>query len=132
MDPDWWIELEKTYFERMRERRDIYRRHGHLVLQYLPGSELACKELMEMSVQFLCARYPMYFSMSEDHTVLRNRLLGTETDLEVVNPLHVLFENIPEDFTVMIREPKDGFYYFRAGRSHSESRLRTVAHRPQA
>jgi len=37
-----------------------------MVLAYLPGSELACKEITEMALQFLCARHPQYFSLSED------------------------------------------------------------------
>jgi len=31
------------------------------------------------------------------------------------HPLHVLLDNIPEDFAIVLREPKDGMYYFRAG-----------------
>lgn len=32
-----------------------------------------------------------------------------------MHPLHVLLENVPEDFAVMLRNPDDGFYYLRAG-----------------
>lgn len=88
------------------------------MLDYLPGSELACKELMEMSLQFLCARYPRYFSLS--HTlsgghVFHNRILESDTIINSVHPLRVLLNNVPEDFAIMLRNPDDGCYYFRAG-----------------
>jgi len=32
-----------------------------------------------------------------------------------MHPLHVLLQNVPEDFAIMLRNPGDGMYYFRAG-----------------
>lgn len=32
-----------------------------------------------------------------------------------MHPLLVLLENVPEDFACMLRNPEDGYYYFRAG-----------------
>ena len=63
MEPDWWLEVENTYKERIAQRKALYEEHGESVLQWLPGSELASKELMEMALQFLCARYPQYFKL---------------------------------------------------------------------
>ncbi|KAL8728546.1 MAG: hypothetical protein Q9181_005314 [Wetmoreana brouardii] len=118
LENDWWLELENTYVERIKERKALFAKHGKMVLDYLPGSELGCKEVMEMALQFLCARYPQYFSLvySEDRGhVFCNRLLQNETVVRDMHPLHVLLENVPEDFAVMIRNPDDGYYYFRAG-----------------
>ena len=115
MQPDWWIELENTYIERIQQRKELFAQHGKDVLNALPGSELACKELMEMVVQFLCARYPHYFSLSSDKKVLQNGILGTETHLDQIHPLHVLLENVPEDFAIMQRDDKSGRYILRAG-----------------
>ena len=66
MQTDWWIELENTYEERIKQRQALFAEHGEAVLQALPGSELACKELMEMVLQFVCARYPHYIRLSAD------------------------------------------------------------------
>lgn len=41
--------------------------------------------------------------------------MKNETVIRDMHPLHVLLENIPQDFAVMLRNPQDGFYYFRAG-----------------
>jgi Protein of unknown function (DUF3445) len=84
-------------------------------LDYLPGSELACKELMEMSLQFYIARYPQYFSLDKENMIFKNGILHTETNLKEMHPLNALLENVPEDFAIVLRNPDDGKYYFRAG-----------------
>lgn len=113
MEPDYWIELENTYRHRLQQRRDLYNAHGKDVLQSLPGSELACKELMEMVLQFICARYPEHFEVQG--TTFINRILGTKQDTLKENPLKVLLDNVPEDFGIMLRDPTTGHYVLRAG-----------------
>ncbi|KAL8792480.1 MAG: hypothetical protein Q9195_004936 [Heterodermia aff. obscurata] len=118
LESDWWLELEKTYPVRIAQRKELYAKHGKLVLDYLPGSEMACKEIMEMALQFLCARYPQYFSLTQDGSrgyVFQNGILKNETVINSMHPLVVLLENVPEDFACMLRNPGDGYYYFRAG-----------------
>lgn len=118
MEAEWWLELESTYVERIAERKGLFEKHGKLVLNYLPGSELACKEIMENALQFLCARYPQYFSLTNTKSkgyVFNNSLLKNETVVNRLHPLHVLLNNVPEDFAIMLRNPADGMYYFRAG-----------------
>ncbi|KAL8670457.1 MAG: hypothetical protein Q9168_005017 [Polycauliona sp. 1 TL-2023] len=118
LQTDWWLELEKSYAERIKERKELFDKNGTGVLDYLPGSELGCKEVMEMALQFYCARYPQYFSLSHSEDqgyVFHNGILHNQTIVRDMHPLHVLLENVPEDFAVMIRNPEDGYYYFRAG-----------------
>lgn len=114
MDPNYWLELESSYCERVRQRRALVHEHGKSVMQCLPGSELACKELMEMAVQFLCARYPSHFQLDKSR-ILRNDILGVEYDLVQEDPLDVLLNNLPEDFAIMLRDEVTGRYQFRAG-----------------
>lgn len=113
MDTDWWIELENTYRQRIEARKELHWKHGKAVLDYLPGSELACKELLEMVIQFLCARYPQYFAC--DDKILSNGILGIQTDIESKHPLEILLDHVPEDFTIMIRDSQTGRYSLRAG-----------------
>jgi hypothetical protein len=115
LEPDWWLELENTYKERVKQRQDLFSKHGEAVLQALPGSELACKELMEMSIQFLCARYPHYFALDKKSMLLHNAILGTKAELKTTHPLQVLLNNVPEDFGIMLRDEKTGHYRLRAG-----------------
>lgn len=86
-----------------------------MVLQQLLGAELATKELMEMSLEFLCARYPHYFRLDKRAMRFHNSILNTTTDLRATPPLHVLLDNVPEDFACMLRDPATGLYSFRAG-----------------
>ena len=115
LETDWWLELESNYKERIAQRKKLYAEHGESVLQWLPGSELACKELMEMCLQFLCARYPMLFSLSKDKKVFHNELLGIQVTVSDKHPLLILLDHVPEDFAIMLRNPETGYYHFRAG-----------------
>ncbi|KAM0181582.1 hypothetical protein ACHAPF_001727 [Botrytis cinerea] len=115
MESDWWLEIENTYCSRIAERQGLFKQYGKMVLDYLPGSELVTKELMEMCLQFYCARYPAYFSLSADKRTFHNALLKTTTEIKSMHPLHVLLNNVPEDFAIVMRNDEDGMYYFRAG-----------------
>ncbi|KAK1751351.1 hypothetical protein QBC47DRAFT_351465 [Echria macrotheca] len=113
-EPDWWIELERNYVKTMKARHALLAEHRDRILFESPGSELAVRELMEMLLQFLVARYPAHFSLSPDKTILTNRLLNTTTDLSSTPPLRVLFDNVPEDYAIMLRNETDGIYHLRA------------------
>ncbi|OTA54146.1 hypothetical protein K449DRAFT_469577 [Hypoxylon sp. EC38] len=115
LETDWWLELESTYRTRIAQRKELYAKHGESVLQWLPGSELACKELMEMVLQFLCARYPQYFVLSPDKSRLENKILGTVSIIKEKHPLLILLDNVPEDFGMVLRDPETGYYVFRSG-----------------
>jgi len=116
MEPDWWLELENTYVDRIAQRKSLYAQHGKQVLDYLPGTEAACKELMEMCLEFLVTRYPHYFALKDRHTnpVFGNKILDKEFRIKDMHPLHVLLENVPEDFAITLQDDQ-GFYSFRAG-----------------
>lgn len=115
MQNDWWLELESTYAKRIKQRQDLFAEYGSRVLDSLPGSDLACKELMEMCLQFLIARYPHYFRLDREKMIFYNAILNTESHLMVTPPLEVILNNIPEDFAIMLRDPDSGYYFFRAG-----------------
>lgn len=117
MEPDWWLELESTYVSRIQQRLDLLAKHGDMIMNALPGTELACREAMELALQFLCTRYPHYFRLNPttSPTTFHNLILHTTTDLLSTRPLQVLISNIPEDFVLMLRSPATGLYTFRAG-----------------
>ncbi|KAK7526727.1 uncharacterized protein IWZ02DRAFT_468053 [Phyllosticta citriasiana] len=115
LDNDFWLELEDTYAERIKQRQEIYARVGKRVLDCLPGGELACKEVMEMVLEFLVHRYPQYFWLDKKNMVFYNGILKTKADLKKEKPLEVLMNNVPEDFAIVMRDPKTGFYFLRCG-----------------
>lgn len=116
LEPDWWLELENTYKDRIAQRKSLYAQYGDDVLQWLPGSELASKELMEMVLQFLCARYPQYFCLypsTSDPTkfVFENKILNTTEIVQDRHPLLVLLDHVPEDFALVQSTPsREAFY----------------------
>lgn len=124
LEPDYWIELEKNYQASMAARQKLLGQHRDLIMYYEPGSELACRELMEMVVRFLCKRYPQYFRLEEDgdETILINELLRTQTVVvsssssspPPQHPLEILAATVPEDFALMLRNDETGLYHLRA------------------
>jgi hypothetical protein len=61
MELDRWLEVDNTYISRIIERKKIFKEHGKNVLDYLPSSKLAYKEIMEMCIQFYYSRVPRLF-----------------------------------------------------------------------
>ncbi|KAG6907794.1 hypothetical protein DXG01_007333 [Tephrocybe rancida] len=119
MDPDWWLELESTYRERIAQRQQLYTDHGRAILDAMPGSEHACKELLEMVVAFLCARYPDQFQMNWRSGLFHNLILGTSSNIRTADPLHILLDNVPEDFLITQKDGETGLYVLRAAVSCS-------------
>lgn len=113
-DPDWWVELEKNYHQTMAARQELLKKYPANVMFNHPCSELACRELMEMVLQFITKRYPQFFCLERENTVLVNKLLNSTTDLLSTPPLTVIFDNVPEDYALMLRNEQDGLYYLRA------------------
>ncbi|KIK45815.1 hypothetical protein CY34DRAFT_22348 [Suillus luteus UH-Slu-Lm8-n1] len=119
LEPDYWLELEGTYRERISQRRQIYALHGKRVIDELPGSEAASKELMEMVIQYLCLRYPQQFEFDEWTSTFRNHILNSTVNISTVHPLVFLLENVPEDFLITQEDPDTGLYTLRAAVSTS-------------
>ncbi|CAK7229524.1 hypothetical protein SBRCBS47491_007276 [Sporothrix bragantina] len=123
LEPDYWIELEKSYQTRLTARHALLAEHGEKILFCEPDEHaaLACRELLEMALQFVCHRYPEFFVVEGNgqDRVFVNRILQTKTSLSdnVVDghkSLQILFANIPEDFALVQRDPTDGRYRLRA------------------
>lgn len=115
MDPDWWVELESNYRKRIVQRKQLHEAHGKSILDCTPGSEAACRELMEMVIQFLCMRYPNQFQFDWRTGMVVNQILKTQYDVDKVEPLTFLLDNVPEDFLITQKDEKTGLYHLRAG-----------------
>ncbi|KIJ60634.1 hypothetical protein HYDPIDRAFT_98330 [Hydnomerulius pinastri MD-312] len=119
LEPDWWIELESTYRERIAQRKKLYVEHGKLVIDELPGSQEAQRELVEMVIQYICQRYPNQFQYNNWTGVFSNNILGIEVDINTVHPLVFLLDHVPEDFLITQEDPETGLYVLRAAVSCS-------------
>ena len=119
LEPDWWIELESTYRERIDQRKKLYAEHGKRVLDELPGSQEALRECMEMVIQSICQRYPNQFHYDDWTGVFTNNIFGIKVDIITVRPLVFLLEHVPEDFLITQEDPETGLYVLRAAVSCS-------------
>lgn len=119
MEPDWWLEVESTYVERIAQRQELHRKHGKIIIDCAPAAEAACVELMEMVVQFLCTRYPNQFKYDPFASIFSNYILGTSCRTKAIDPLKFLMDNVPEDFLLVLEDEKTGLYHLRAGVSCS-------------
>ncbi|KAF9228671.1 hypothetical protein BS17DRAFT_812638 [Gyrodon lividus] len=119
LEPDWWIELESTYRERIAQRKKLYVKHGKLVIDELPGSQKASWECMEMVIRYICQRYPNQFYYDNWTGLFSNNILGTKVDIGTVHPLVFLLDNLPEDFLIVQQDPETGLYVLRAAVSCS-------------
>ena len=89
LEPDWWLELERTYRERSTQRKKkLYADYGKLIMNELPGSQAASKEYMQMVVQYLWQRYSNLFQYDNWTGMFMNRILGSKTNITAVRPLH--------------------------------------------
>ncbi|KAK4164111.1 hypothetical protein QBC43DRAFT_238179 [Cladorrhinum sp. PSN259] len=115
-DPNWWIELTSSYIPTMAKRQTLLSQQKDRIYfqSPSPGTDLAVRELMEMLLQFLCIRYPAHFFLSSDKTFFHNNLLNTTTNLLITPPLKVIFDNVPEDYAVMLRNEETGYYHLRS------------------
>lgn len=120
MEPDWWIELESTYRARIAQRKHLYALHDKGVINFLPGSELACKELAEMVIQFLCARYPNLFRFCARTGEFHNLILNVQCVVGAIHPLLFLLDHVPEDFLLTQEDKATGLYILCAAVSCSQ------------
>ncbi|KAF8418905.1 hypothetical protein L210DRAFT_3426616 [Boletus edulis BED1] len=119
LEPDWWIELEFTYRERIDQRKKLYAERGKQVIDELPGSRAASRECMEMVIQYVCQRYPNQFHYDNWTGVFSNNILGVKVDINTVHPLVFLLEHVPEVFLITQEDPETGLYVLRAAVSCS-------------
>lgn len=123
LEPDWWLELESTYKARVAQRQALFKQHGPLILDALPDTEVACRELVNMVIEFLTTRYPNLFMMESNTGIFENKILGTSENLQIPlgeegsaeKLLMFLLNNVPEDFAVTQKDEESGKYHFRAG-----------------
>jgi hypothetical protein len=118
-DPNHWIELTHTYHATMAARHSVLQNPPSgtakvIFQQPSPASDLAARELMETLLEFLTLRYPTLFSLSDSNTRFHNTPLGTVTDLRTTPPLRVIFDNVPEDFLILLRDRSYPGYIVRA------------------
>ncbi|KAF2103965.1 hypothetical protein NA57DRAFT_70176 [Rhizodiscina lignyota] len=102
-----WLLLDNRYFEEQKLRRHLLHENRRGVFQALPGSEMACREVLAEIVAFLTRRYPQWFycpTQNPDyvHNALTGRTFKVAEPYEN-HPLEVAAQLAKEDINLLIQ-----------------------------
>lgn len=118
LDINHWLDMDKYYWHYIQEKERIFTKYGKDNLDWMPGSEAVCEELMEMVCDHMVDRYPLLFTVLVDKQsngkVVRNELTKELLDMTrplKEHPLVYVSKMAKEDFYVVLRNPEDGKHY---------------------
>lgn len=117
MHPNHWLDMDKYYVHYINEKKRVYQEYKDLHFTWLPGSEEACLELMEMVKDHMLRRYPLLFTTKDNGVHVKNELTGEILDFSEPlqdHPLLYLSRMAKEDFYVVQKNPKDELIYLTA------------------
>jgi hypothetical protein len=118
MDVKDWIEIDETYLERYKLKKQLFGSNRDDIIQILDGVEDAAFEGLELLVDYLPRRYPTMFRMAS-RSVIENLVTGDVWDRhssvwEKFHPLQVMSLLATEDFFIM-QTDAEGKSSLRAG-----------------
>jgi hypothetical protein len=101
LKPADWIEIDSRYAPEIALRKSLLEQRRDEVLGALPGSEAACREVLDQLAGFLPERFPDRFERAENQLV--NRLTGDRWTVEgdVPDPLDVAGRLVQEDLCIL-------------------------------
>jgi len=103
--------LDNQYIKQQEFRRHLLAKERNGVMQYLPGSELACAETLDFIVKILTKRYPQLFVQPADKPgYLHNRITDLTFKVEEPyekHPLEVAAQLVMEDINLLIQGAGD-------------------------
>jgi hypothetical protein len=112
-----WLTIDEHYLPEHNIRSRLLSDNISSVLQCLPGSELACQEVLTMVASFLTSRYPYMFMFSgSGRRKLIHNLQTGESFLVVDNPrpLETAARLAMEDFNLLVKDPSNQEYRLQA------------------
>ncbi|ODV81030.1 uncharacterized protein CANTADRAFT_46596 [Suhomyces tanzawaensis NRRL Y-17324] len=123
LDINHWLDMDKYYIHYIEEKKRIWMKYGKQNIDWLPESEDACLELMEMVMDHMVARYPLLFTVLKhgtyDSKPGSGRIIKNEITHEILDMTYPLKEHpllyvskvAKEDFYVAQKNPEDGKHY---------------------
>ena len=108
-----WIDTDEDWLAEHKARRNILDEPKNSVIQCLPGSELACEEVMALVVDDLIIREPKRFRRYTDSQVDRIEIVDTGETFIIASPfgrlrpLEIAARLAMEDFNIL-EMGKDG------------------------
>ncbi|KAM3086550.1 hypothetical protein ACMFMF_000498 [Clarireedia jacksonii] len=98
--------MDKTYLSRLALRKEVIANHRPTVLQALPSSYAAIRELYTyLLMTYLPTRFPTMYNLSPDKSALLNKSTSQHLALNPKSPfeaLQILGENVDTDFLFLV------------------------------
>lgn len=116
LDPNHWLDMDKYYVHYIEEKKRIIHTYGDENIGWLPGSEDACLELMEIVRDHMLKRYPLLFTTQDNGVHIKNELTGETLDFSLPlkdHPLIYVSKMAKEDFYIVLKDD-DGKHYLKA------------------
>ena len=117
---DCWLTINDNYLTEHNIKATLLQTRGTKLLQCSSGSEVACKEALEVVVNYLTSTYPELFRLREEQALGRyieivetGELFDINTPFERMGPLEIAARLAMEDFNILIRD-NDGQHVLKA------------------
>lgn len=106
LDINHWLDMDKYYYDYIKEKERVIHEYGPDNFDWLPGSEDACLELMETVKEHMMLRYPLLFTSIDNGLHVKNELTGEVLDFTLPlkhNPLVYVSKMAKEDFYLVLK-----------------------------
>lgn len=106
LDVNHWLDMDKYYYDYIKEKERVIHTYGPDNFDWLPGSELACRELMDTVKEHMMLRYPLLFTTKDNGDHVKNELTGEILDFSEPlkdHPLVYVSKMAKEDFYIVLK-----------------------------
>ncbi|TID19808.1 hypothetical protein CANINC_003691 [Pichia inconspicua] len=106
LDINNWLDMDKYYYDYIKEKERVIHTYGPDNFDWLPGSEDACRELMDTVKEHMMLRYPLLFTTKDNGTLVKNELTGEILDFSEPlkeHPLVYVSKMAKEDFYIVMQ-----------------------------
>lgn len=109
LDVNNWLDMDKYYYDYIKEKERVRHTYGPDNFDWLPESEEACRELMDIVKEHLMTRYPLLFTTKDNGVHVTNEITGEVLDFSEPlkeNPLIYISKMAKEDFYIVLKDDK--------------------------
>lgn len=106
LDINHWLDMDKYYYDYIKEKERVIHTYGPDNFDWLPGSEEACRELMDIVKEHMMLRYPLLFTTTDNGEHVKNELTNEILDFSEPlkeHPLVYVSKMAKEDFYVVMK-----------------------------
>jgi hypothetical protein len=106
LDVNHWLDMDKYYYDYIKEKERVIHTYGPDNFDWLPGSEEACRELMDTVKEHMMTRYPLLFTTNDNGEHVKNELTGEILDFSEPlkdHPLVYVSKMAKEDFYIVLK-----------------------------